>query len=60
MEATQLTQKQWAIIYAALLELPADVVADCLGGTEFHPISDQDVEEVFQLARIGAGMVIPS
>ena len=58
MEPTQLTQKQWAIIYAALLEQPVGLIHDSLGGTEFSPVSEEEVEEVFQLARIGAGMVI--
>jgi hypothetical protein len=55
-----LTEKQWAIIYAALLEMPAGGITDSLAGTEFAPISEEEVDVVFALARIGAGMVMPS
>lgn len=56
----ELTEKQWAIIYAAMMETEDAVIQDSLGGTIYGVPSDEEIDEVFKLVRIGAGMVIPS
>jgi hypothetical protein len=55
----ELTEKQWAIIYAALLETNAEVIKDCLAGTEFHEVTDEEIDEVYFHAQEMAGVDLP-
>lgn len=54
-----LTEKQWAIIHAALLETPHEMIIDNLGGTEYHPVTEEEIDEVFWISQQEAGIGLP-
>ncbi len=55
----ELTERQWAIIHAALLETPHEVIVENLSGTEFHPVSEEEIDEVFWISQQEAGIGLP-
>jgi len=54
----QLTEKQCAIVYAALLELGPGVIVDSLAGTEFD-VTEDDVDELYHAAQEKCGADLP-
>jgi hypothetical protein len=55
----ELSERQWAIVYAAILEASPDVIIDALGGTEYSDVTEQEIDDLYWIAQEECGADLP-